>query len=198
MPESTDNDTQKRKSPISNRREVFAIIDQADSDLAQDMFHESNGYAINSSGRSLHREVIERMIKRPLLRGEQVDHINHKKLDNRRCNLRLATPSQQQANKGKSSRNKSGYIGVSRSGKLWRADLKFAGTHLYLGRYPTAALAAFVRDEEARKHPEWFHELNFPQSIRLRGLFERELIDFALTGDLSSSCLNFVRTILSA
>ena len=46
----------------------------------------------------------------------EVDHINHDTLDNRRCNIRLCTRSQNMQNQRKSSGKSSKYKGVSWSG----------------------------------------------------------------------------------
>lgn len=69
---------------------------------------------------------------------EQVDHKNRQPLDNRWRNLRLATPGQNQANKGVRKDNTSGYVGVAfipEKGK-WRARLSVDGRHKYLGYFP--------------------------------------------------------------
>ena len=62
-----------------------------------------------------------------------LDHANGDGLDNRWCNLRLATYGQNSANAGKRSNNTSGRKGVTwskRAGK-WEAQIQVAGRHLY-------------------------------------------------------------------
>jgi hypothetical protein len=80
--------------------------------------------------------------------GFQVDHINGNGLDNRRVNLRLATRSQNQHNRGASSNNTSGFKGVTwhNGVKKWQAQIAFCGKNKYLGRYDTveAAHAAYA------------------------------------------------------
>jgi hypothetical protein len=78
-----------------------------------------------------------------------VDHINGNKSDNRICNLRLCTPSQNAANAKMKSRNKSGYKGVSwcRLTNKWRACIRAGGKNLSLGHYidKDEAAAAYAR-----------------------------------------------------
>ena len=69
-----------------------------------------------------------------------VDHISRDRTDDRIENLRVATPSQNMANKMKLSSNTSGYAGVSwvQKDKAWRAAIKHKGETEYLGYYKTA------------------------------------------------------------
>jgi hypothetical protein len=70
--------------------------------------------------------------------GHSWDHKNGNKLDNRRCNLRPATPSQQGMNK-KVQRNKihSQYVGVTwfRRDSKWKAQIMLHGKNYHLGYF---------------------------------------------------------------
>ena len=63
-----------------------------------------------------------------------VDHKNGDPLDNRKENLRLATPTQNRQNRKKCTRNKSGYKGVyQRSNGKWVAQICFNKKVLVIG-----------------------------------------------------------------
>ena len=94
--------------------------------------------------------------------GFVVDHKNGDRLDNRRSNLRLATLSQNAANQRRSVRSKSGYIGVTQSGKAsWRASIH-VGTNRVIGYFATPEEAARARDRAALEEWGEFATLNFP------------------------------------
>jgi hypothetical protein len=88
----------------------------------------------------------------------QIDHINGDKLDNRWANLRLATPTQNNANAVARKRNSSGFKGVtwhSRNRK-WQAQIAANGRHFYLGQFETAEAAAEAYQQAAaRLHGEF-------------------------------------------
>lgn len=86
-----------------------------------------------------------------LIRGDISGHIDHRNgngLDNRRRNLRPATPSQNAAN-GKARGAISGFKGVcpDRKRKRWQARINVAGKTLCLGTFdtPVEAHAAYMR-----------------------------------------------------
>jgi len=69
-----------------------------------------------------------------------IDHINGDKRDNRIANLRLATRSENMANKGPNRNNTSGYKGVwyyKRTGK-WMAGYRKGNARIHLGYFDTA------------------------------------------------------------
>jgi hypothetical protein len=77
---------------------------------------------------------------------ETIDHINGNRADNRWCNLREATKSQNATNSGKHRDNTSGYKGVhlhKPTGK-WKAEIMKNGKQKHLGLYPSAELAHIV------------------------------------------------------
>jgi hypothetical protein len=83
----------------------------------------------------------------------QVDHINCIRSDNRWDNLRLATATENQWNKGPQRNNKSGYRGVSydKARRKWAAQIKVNGRLRKLGRFPTARKAAAAYEAEAQR-----------------------------------------------
>ena len=94
-----------------------------------------------------------------------VDHKNGDGLDNRKTNLRLATPSQNNMNKLGRRGSTSKYKGVSLCGggsKKWRARIK----HDSLGRFENEVEAALAYDEKAQQIFGEFAKLNFGKEKR--------------------------------
>jgi hypothetical protein len=83
-----------------------------------------------------------------------LDHKNGDGLDNRRRNLRPATPSQNGANKKLSTNNMSGYKGVvwHKLCKKWCAFIKIKGAQLHLGVFTCKKDAARAYADAAKKH----------------------------------------------
>lgn len=137
---------------IQLTRGYVAIVDDCDSDLAELKWHVSKNYVYlgrsrKHGERAIHRIIGERILGKALGRGQLVDHANRNPLDNRRSNLRIATNSQNMANKI-AKPNKSGYRGVNqtRYGR-WAAK---AGNE-YLGLFDTAEQAYAAYCEAAIK-----------------------------------------------
>lgn len=88
----------------------------------------------------------------PLENTLQVDRINGDGLDNRKINLRPATPTQNQYNRGRQRNNTSGFTGVSfkKSCSKWQARITLNGKLLFLGYFdsPRAAYSAYRKSAE--------------------------------------------------
>jgi hypothetical protein len=93
-----------------------------------------------------------------------VDHINHDNLDNRRCNLRLATIGENLRNKLK-HKGTSRYKGVSYNTKRnkWYAFIGMNYQSIYLGSYDNQWAAAWVYDSAARLLHKHFAYTNFSE-----------------------------------
>lgn len=122
----------------------FALVDESDFDKIKGFsWHPSwqpraRGYYVMAK---IEKKTIymHRVIMEPP-EGMTVDHINHNPLDNRRCNLRLATRSQNQMNHRVQRNNTSGFKGVhlfKRTGK-YRAYIMVMGKEKHLGYFVTA------------------------------------------------------------
>lgn len=88
--------------------------------------------------------------------SNEIDHINRKKNDNRFCNLREATRSQNHQNRDLYSNNTSGFSGVGwhERDQKWRVKLKVNGRVKHVGAFEDKELAALVSIEARVKyHP---------------------------------------------
>lgn len=89
---------------------------------------------------------------------DQIDHINGNGLDNRICNLREATNSQNGKNTGKPKSNTSGVVGVcfEKFTNKWKAFIKVDYKQINLGRYVNFEDAVSARkDAEKLYFGEW-------------------------------------------
>jgi len=137
----------------------FSIVDDDDFEWLSKHKWTFNGYCayrkVDDKNVYMHREIM----KTP--KGMDTDHKNHNRLDNKKENLRIATRSQNSWNKKKMDDNTSGYKGISKKKKKWRARICVDGNHIYLGYYATKIEAALAYDNAARKYHGEFAYTNF-------------------------------------
>lgn len=87
-----------------------------------------------------------------------VDHRNSNGLDNRRENLRLATHAQNQHNRGKHPKNRSGFKGVTWNIALgkWHSQIKVNSGNVHLGYFTDIVEAAEAyKQAAARLHGDF-------------------------------------------
>lgn len=138
-----------------------AIIDGIDAEriLCHRWRVDAYGYAIKGGGKdtiTMHRFLVA------TAPGEEVDHINRDKLDNRRCNLRVVTHTQNCVNTEIRRNNTSGFKGVRlNKGQYWAAHIRVNYRQIHLGHFATAEDAARAYDAAAREHFGEFAFLNF-------------------------------------
>lgn len=100
----------------------------------------------------------------------EVDHINGNPIDNRRENLRLATPSQNQWNKGPRKDSKRGYKGTRfcKKTRRWHACIAANRITVHLGYFDSEDDAAHAYDIAATALHGSFARLNNVGSFSCR------------------------------
>lgn len=83
-----------------------------------------------------------------------IDHVNGDRSDNRACNLRLATRSQNMINTKKRQAGVSAYKGVSWDSQRskWRAEIRINGKNKRIGRFDTELEAHLAYCKAAAEH----------------------------------------------
>lgn len=138
----------------------FALVDDADFDWLSQWrwYYRSEGYPArhrhidDGPGTSIIR--MHTAILGIIPSGLMPDHIDRNKLNNQRSNLRLVTRSQNYRNSGLSTRNTSGFRGVSwdKAREKWDARITVNGVQIHLGRFDNLAEASMAYKAEVSKH----------------------------------------------
>lgn len=158
-----------KQIPLS--RGYFAIVDDEDYEMLMAYkWHISHfGYAQTSvGGRENKRNILMHRLLMEVPKGMEIDHINGDRIDNRRCNLRLVTRSQNMHNMSGNTNTSSRFKGVSwdKDRNLWAVNIQTNGKSVHLGRYASEIEAARAYNIAAvQQHGEFARLNEIPEDI---------------------------------
>ena len=152
---------------IYTRKQEKIFVDDNDYEWLNKTtwYLDKDGYAVSSKRIGLRKEgkqikyFMHRLILNPP-KNYQSDHINGVKLDNRRNNLRAATPSQNQHNSRLRKDNTSGYKGIVKHYERWQAVICINKKDISLGVFNTKEEAAVAYNIGAKKYFGEFANIN--------------------------------------
>lgn len=160
-----------KRIPLTQNQ--FALVDDADfEELSKHKWYATKTkYGGFTAVRNTKDKTKSRFMHRQIMnapKGKEVDHINHDTLDNRRCNLRVCTRSENNRNSKKMKNTSSKYKGVSwyKTCKNWAAKIYINKKNLHIGYFSSEVEAAKAYDKKARDHFGTFANLNFPERVK--------------------------------
>ena len=157
-----------RKNGKKTYEEVDVFIDEEDAEWVCRFRWRinSDGYVVrghrskkgNYYLKRLHREVMKwhGLLKdKDVHDNMQVDHKNHDKLDNRKCNLRVCTPAENKRNR----RSKNGsYKGIQKTNRGYKVTVTAEGKGIYIGTFPNMKIAKHFYNKAGKQlHGEFFN-----------------------------------------
>jgi len=159
---------------IHTKKGYVGIIDSIDADLVQFAWiakvspagvvylHRNIFRSGKRTTEDIQPVIMARILNRPLVKGEYVDHIDRNGLNNRRENLRLCSFSQNLMNQKRYKNNTTGYKGVSFYKALGKfmAYINFQNKRIHLGYFDTALEAYAAYCEAAKKYHGEFARLD--------------------------------------
>lgn len=166
--------TQGKSALVNNKRYTKLVKNEWYA-----YFHHGTWYAVRNSPQNhhkrntiwMHREILGLKVGD----GKKSDHKNHNGLDNRDCNLRICTNSENAQNM-KPRKHSSKYKGVhwhkgkisknKRGNGFWTADICPNYKLIHLGVFKNEIKAAKAYDKKAKELFGEFACLNFPKKQR--------------------------------
>jgi hypothetical protein len=153
-----------REIPLTHG--TVAIVDDEDFEFVNAhewqltrLRYATTGYAYSPTA---HKQMAHLLMSPP--KGTGVDHANGNGLDNRRCNLRICSRSQNCQNRRKQQRPASSrFKGVQRKASKWLATITAEGRFYYVGTFKVEEDAARAYDDAARRLHGKFACVNFPR-----------------------------------
>jgi hypothetical protein len=97
--------------------------------------------------------------------GMHTDHVNGNGLDNRRCNLRICSNSQNHMNRRKMPGKSSVYKGVCAKPGKWESAIRVKRKLIHIGYFKNECDAAKAYDKSARKYFGEFARPNFIEPV---------------------------------
>lgn len=140
----------------SKNEEFYFDLEDYDKIKQYNWYVDSKGY-IRKSNPTLYMHRLIMNISDPNI---MIDHIYHKKYDNRKSQLRIATCSQNQMNRYVPLSNASGFRGISwhKNKQAWIAQIGINGKLKYLGLYKNIDDAI---DARIKAEKYYFGEYNY-------------------------------------
>ena len=145
---------------LNGKNGGVALVSQEDYELVSKYkWYLSGGYVMGEINGKL--TLMHRFIMKPDA-TQHVDHINGKKYDNSRENLRNTTPQKNNENKKKQANSSSKYFGVRVKRNKYEASIAHNKKRQWLGTFDNEIVAAEIRDIYIVQNKLDHIELNFP------------------------------------
>lgn len=159
----SEDQTYYKVYPQELDKEDYFIIDVEDKEKIEQYYwyYSSSGYVISVTQKNgkqksiaLHRFLLNITDEKLIVDHKTHPHWLEKKVDNRKSNLRIATLSQNNMNRGLDKRNKSGITGVFYNSKTnkWEAILKANGIYYLRKSFFTKEEAIRARKDAEEKY----------------------------------------------
>ena len=162
------NSTDPVRLPLSDGRVTLVDPDIAEALRGRHLSLHTRGYVALSIGG---RHCLLHQFVAPAPPGKELDHINRDRRDNRRANLRHLT-HRENIWRSRHRVGRSGYRGVGYNARCARyvVQVTWCGKTHSCRSYASALIAAFVRDDLARRVTSLDEGLNFPGRIERNAL----------------------------